>query len=282
MNILVTGSNGQLGKQFQKLSGASSHAFFFNDKTELDICQIDQVSAFVKNQNIHLIINCAAYTAVDQAEEQKDTAFRVNHEAVKNLVEVCSQNRVALIHISTDYVFDGKHFRPYKETDTTNPLGVYGESKRAGEKLILNSEISALVIRTSWLYSSEGHNFFNTMLRLGKEREELNVVDDQIGTPTYALDLAQAVLVCVEMMSIWKTKRQIYHFSNEGVASWYDFTKAIFDFHQIKCRINPIPSERFPTKAERPFFSVLCKQKFKNDFNQDIRHWNDALQSIKK
>ncbi len=281
MNILVTGGNGQLGKQFQKISRDASHRFFFNDKADLDICQKDQVSTFVEKSNINLIINCAAYTAVDLAEDQRDTAFLVNRDAVKNLVEVCDQNRVALIHISTDYVFDGNHFRPYKETDKTNPLGVYGESKRAGEELILNSEISALVIRTSWLYSSEGHNFFNTMLRLGKEREELNVVDDQIGSPTYALDLAKAVLVCVEKSKLWKSKRELYHFSNEGVASWYDFTKAIFDCYQMRCRVNPIPSEQFPTKAKRPFFSVLNKQKFKNDFDYNIRHWNDALKSTK-
>jgi dTDP-4-dehydrorhamnose reductase len=281
LNILVTGSNGQLGKEFRKLSTTSSFNFFFTDKTDLDIRKPKDISSFVETNNINLILNCAAYTAVDHAEDDKQNAYQINRDAVKNLVDACGKYDVSLIHFSTDYVFNGMHYKPYQESDETNPLGVYGASKRAGEEEVLKSEISALIIRTSWLYSAHGHNFYKTMLRLGKERDEISVVDDQIGTPTYAYDLAKASLVCVENVKNWHEKREIYHFSNEGVASWYDFTKAIFNSNGINCKVNPIPSEKFPTKSKRPFYSVLNKQKFKTDFSYNIRHWNDALKSLK-
>jgi len=277
LKILVTGSNGQLGSEFKEISKTSDHDFIFSDSNDLDITERDSLLEFFNSHEVQLILNCAAYTAVDKAEDEEVLANKVNHIGVKNLVEVCARKNIKLIHYSTDYVFDGNQSRPYVENDSVNPEGVYGKSKLAGEREILQSDISALIIRTSWLYSRFGHNFVKSMLNLGRSNKNLNIVFDQIGTPTNALDLAKATLKCITMHDIWQNKREIYHFSNEGVASWFDFTLAIFDKHGINCKVKPILSIDYPTKAKRPHFSVLDKSKFKTDFNHEIRYWRDAF-----
>lgn len=280
MRILVTGSNGQLGSEFKLLSKDSDQQFVFSTKKELDISEKTSIDAFFKENTFDVILNCAAYTAVDKAEDEENLAYKINYLGVKNLVEICTQKNIKLIHFSTDYVFDGSNSMPYKETDIVSPQSVYGKSKLAGENEIINSDISALIIRTSWLYSRFGNNFVKSMLKLGKSRENLSIVFDQIGTPTNALDLATATLNCLLKIDSWKSKQKIYHFSNEGVASWYDFTFEIFKTYDIDCKVKPILSKDYPTKAKRPHFSVLDKSKFKSDFNIEIRHWNNAFQSI--
>jgi dTDP-4-dehydrorhamnose reductase len=280
MNILVTGSNGQLGSEIRGLeSDFNDLNFFFKDASEVDICNILELETFVDENKIDSIINCAAYTAVDKAEEDSDISRKVNAEGVLNLVNVLEKRNGKLIHISTDYVFNGESFIPYKETDTVSPIGVYGNTKREGELSVLNSNIDGLVIRTSWLYSSFGNNFVKTMLRLGKDRDELGVIFDQVGTPTYARDLA---LTCLTILSKSKEdkislKGKLYHYSNEGVASWYDFAKAIMFIGNINCNVKPIETKEYPTPAKRPHFSVLNKSKIKNDFEIKIPYWLDSL-----
>jgi dTDP-4-dehydrorhamnose reductase len=225
------------------------------------------------------VINCAAYTAVDQAEEDVEIAEQVNSIGVLNLVNALKKVNGKLIHISTDYVFDGNSFLPYQELDELNPIGIYGETKRAGELVILNSSIDALVIRTSWLYSAYGNNFVKTMLKLGHERDELEVIFDQVGTPTYASDLAKT---CLDILLDKSSENismngKIYHYSNEGVTSWYDFAKAIMELGSIDCKVRPIETKDYPTPAKRPHFSVLNKTKIKKDFNIEIPYWRDSL-----
>ena len=281
MNILVTGSNGQLGSEIRDLvCNFESLNFFFKDLPDLDICNFLELENFVKENKIDSIINCAAYTAVDKAEEDSLIAKKVNAEGVLNLVNVLKKINGKLIHISTDYVFNGEGFIPYKETDKISPIGVYGETKREGELSVINSDIDGLVIRTSWLYSSHGNNFVKTMLRLGKDRGELGVIFDQVGTPTYARDLA---LTCLTILSNNEgteigLKGKIYHFSNEGVASWYDFAKAIMQLGKVNCNVKPIETKDYPTPAKRPHFSVLNKSKIKNDFGVKIPYWKDSLE----
>ena len=277
MKILITGGNGQLGSEFKALQNSTLHQFIFTDSTSLDITDAGKVQDYFEHQDVDVILNCAAYTAVDQAEDEPEKAFAVNRNAVENLVKACEKHEIKLIHFSTDYVFDGKNHKPYKEEDTVNPVGIYGRSKLAGEQIILNSSISALIIRTSWLYSIYGHNFVKTMIRLGQEKDELNLIFDQIGTPTCATDLALASLECINKTEIWDNHREIYHFSNEGVASWYDFALAIFDFKNIDCQVKPVMSHEFKTKATRPHFSVLNKEKIKLDFGLGIKHWRRAF-----
>jgi len=277
LKIVVTGSLGQLGKAFKSLSATSQHEFMFTDRVVLDITNPKEVEHYFNTNQVDFVINCAAYTAVDKAEEEREKAFLINKSGVENLVTACEKFGIALIHFSTDYVFDGENNKPYNEADSTNPLGVYGESKLEGEKSVLDSTISALVLRTSWLYATDGKNFYNTMLRLGKDKTEISVVSDQVGTPTKTIDLAEAVVHCIEKFSIWKGSREVYHFSNEGVASWYDFAKAILEINTIDCKVNPISTEEYPTPAKRPFFSVLNKQKFKTTFDFEIKHWREAL-----
>lgn len=280
MKILVTGSNGQLGLELKYLSQDSSIDFVFKDKTDLDITSNSALKLFLSKNSVDIIVNCAAYTAVDKAEDEIEKAYLINQIGVKNIVHVCSEHNIKLIHFSTDYVFDGCNFQPYNETDNVSPQGVYGKSKLAGEQEILESNISALIIRTSWLYSRFGHNFVKSMIKLGRSKRHLNVVFDQIGTPTHAFDLAKATLRCVSMQNNWLNKQEIYHFSNEGVASWYDFTLEIFEKYSIDCNVKPILSKDFPTKAKRPHFSVLDKCKFKRDFNYDIRHWRPSFKDV--
>ena len=280
MNILVTGGNGQLGSEIKGLAPSyNKFRFFFMDLPELDICNPDELAVFFRENNIHTVINCAAYTAVDKAEQEAEIAEKVNSEGVLNLVNAVAKIKGKLIHISTDYVFDGNSFLPYQESDEVNPIGMYGNTKRRGELAVINSDIDAIVIRTSWLYSAYGNNFVKTMLRLGNERAELGVIFDQVGTPTNASDLAK---VCLDILSIKTSEKisdkgNIYHFSNEGVASWYDFAVAIMDIGEVDCKVKPIETKEYPTPAKRPCFSVLNKSKIKKDFEIVIPFWRDSL-----
>jgi dTDP-4-dehydrorhamnose reductase len=280
MNILVTGSNGQLGSEIKDVAASyKSFRFFFMDLPALDICTSSQLEIFIIKNNIDTVINCAAYTSVDAAEENVVIAEQVNGAGVLNLVHALAKVNGKLIHISTDYVFDGTGFLPYQELDKTNPMGVYGKTKRNGELAVINSDIDAIVIRTSWLYSAYGTNFVKTMRRLGKERNELNVIYDQIGTPTNASDLAKT---CLDILAYSKetninTNGNVYHYSNDGVASWYDFARAIMDLGEVDCKIKPIETKDYPTAAKRPHFSILNKAKIKNDFEIEIPYWRDSL-----
>jgi dTDP-4-dehydrorhamnose reductase len=280
MRVLITGSNGQLGSEIKELENNYNKVdFIFKDLPELDICNFEVLQAFIIDNDINAVINCAAYTAVEKAEEDAEIARKVNYEGVLNLVNALNRVNGKLIHISTDYVFDGNNFFPYKELDPVSPIGVYGKTKRAGELAVLNSDIDSIVIRTSWLYSSYGNNFVKTMLRLGSEKENLGVIFDQVGTPTNASDLAKT---CLEILSYKKqtkmnTKGNLYHFSNEGIASWYDFAIAIMDFANVDCHVKPIETKDYPTPAKRPHFSVLNKSKIKNDFEIQIPYWRDSL-----
>jgi len=282
MNILITGSNGQLGSEIQSLSSLfSEHRFFFTDVAELDITKPAAIEEFISDSKIDILINCAAYTAVDKAEEQADLARLINVEAVKNLAEATSKVGALLIHISTDYVFDGKNHRPYIETDPTNPQSVYATTKLDAEKMVESHATRGVVVRTSWLYSSFGYNFVKTMMKYGKERDSLNVVFDQIGSPTYANDLAKAILVMTSQLADFKGF-DVYHFSNEGVCSWYDFALAIMEETKINCQIKPILSKEYPLPAPRPFYSVLDKSKIKATFAVEIPHWRDGLRKCLK
>lgn len=278
--VLVTGSNGQLGSEIRKLeNNFTDFQFIFTDIDELDLLDFNVVKEFVANENISICLNCAAYTAVDKAEDEEELAMKVNVDAVENLAKVCEQNNVFLIHISTDYVFNGEMNRPYLETDITSPNSVYGWSKLKGEESVFENTSRAIIIRTSWLCSSFGNNFAKTMLRLGTEKTELGVVFDQVGTPTFAADLAIAMLKIAQQADS-KPIQEIYHFSNEGAISWYDFAKAIMEEAGVSCIVNPIESKNFPTKARRPFYSVLNKEKIKKDFNIKIPYWRNSLKGV--
>ena len=265
--ILVTGANGQLGTELQKLLSDA----IFTDVDVLDITDLEMVKKFVKDNNIGTIVNCAAYTAVDKAEDDEERAQKINEVGPYNL----AMSGAKIIHVSTDYVFDGKGYKPYLEDDETNPVSVYGKTKRAGELAVINNAKIGVVIRTAWLYSAHGGNFVKTMRKLGSERESLNVVADQIGTPTFAGDLAEAIVKIIPQLS--EENRGIYHFTNEGVCSWYDFAVEIMDKSMLKCKVNPIPSSQYPTRAVRPFYSVLSKLKIKEVSGVEIKHWKDGL-----
>ena len=280
MRVLITGSNGQLGSEIKELAANYKKLdFIFKDLPELDICNFEALQAFIIDYDINIVINCAAYTAVDKAEEDADIAKKVNSNGVLNLVNALHTVNGKLIHISTDYVFDGNHFLPYKESDPVSPIGVYGETKRAGELAALNSAIDAIVIRTSWLYSSYGNNFVKTMLHLGKQKDELSVIFDQLGTPTYARDLAKTCLeiLCGGSPVNISKNGNLYHYSNEGVASWYDFAISIMELGGKNCKVNPIQTKDYPTLAKRPQYSVLNKSKIKTDFKIEIPYWRDSL-----
>ncbi len=276
-NILITGANGQLGNEMRVLSVENQeYAYFFTDVAELDICDEEAVLAFVKANNINVIVNCAAYTAVDKAEENIELCTKLNADAVGYLAKAAEANHAEFIQISTDYVFDGIAHIPYKETEPTCPNSVYGSTKLAGEQNALTLCNRSMVIRTAWLYSTFGNNFVKTMIRLGKERESLGVIFDQVGTPTYARDLARAIFAAIRQ----GVEPGVYHFSNEGVCSWYDFTKAIHRLAGIKdCKVNPLHTEEYPTPAKRPHYSVLDKSKIKATYGIDIPYWIDSLQS---
>ena len=286
MKVLITGSKGQLGSEIKELaSDYENLECVFKDLPELDICDAETLNTFITDKHINAVINCAGYTAVDKAEEEALIAQKVNSEGVLNLVNALKKVDGKLIHISTDYVFDGNHSQPYKEPDPVSPIGVYGQTKRAGELAVLNSSIDAIVIRTSWLYSVYGNNFVKTMLRLGNEKKSIQVVSDQKGTPTYAKDLAKT---CLDILSDASStniskKGSLYHYSNEGVTSWYDFATAIMEISNIDCKVIPIETKDYPTQARRPLYSVLDKSKIKSDFKLTIPHWRDSLANcIKK
>lgn len=272
MNILVTGSNGQLGNEMRVLSAAHpKHTYFFTDIAELDITDKAAVSDFVATNAIDLIVNCAAYTNVDKAEEDEVTAMKINADAVG----ILGSQGVKVIHISTDYVFSGDEHLPCREIDPVAPRTAYGRTKYEGEKRLLAACPEAVILRTAWLYSEFGNNFVKTMIRLGHEKEKLGVVFDQIGTPTYAADLAQAIFTVIEC-PMWHPG--IYHFTNEGVCSWFDFTIAIHELAGIQtCQVSPILSEEYQYRTPRPHYSVLDKSKFKKTFGVTIPHWMDGL-----
>lgn len=282
MNILITGCKGQLGSEIQRLAediDPEEFQFIFTDKDELDITDRNAVYDFVERNNIGTIVNCAAYTAVDKAETDAELCELLNQAAPTYLAEAIDSMGGSMIQISTDYVFDGTNHRPYTEDDLTNPQGVYGRTKLAGEEGVIRSCVGAMVIRTAWLYSSFGNNFVKTMLRLGKEREALGVVADQTGTPTYARDLAMAIIEILRQGII----PGVYHYSNEGTTSWYDFTKAIHRIAGINtCCVKPIHTEDYPTPAKRPHYSVLDKTKIKSTFNISIPWWEDSLKECLK
>jgi len=275
-NILVTGSNGQLGKELRELSNNYSYNYYFTTRKELDISETQLIKDFVKKNNINVIINCAAYTAVDKAELEQELANNINHLAVKNLGAISKDLDIKLIHISTDYVFNGINYKPYLETDTSDPKSIYGKTKLDGELSLIDiNPKHSIIIRTSWVYSSFGNNFVKTMLRLGKEKESLGVIFDQVGTPTYAKDLAKTILDIIPKIN--NENVEVYHYSNEGVASWYDFSKQIMEFSNLNCKINPIMTIDYPTPAPRPHYSILNKSKIKSKFNLDIPYWKDSL-----
>ena len=281
MNVLITGSNGQLGSELKELVSNSkleiqNHTFIFADSKLLDITDHQAVKKIIVDNDIKVIINCAAYTAVDKAETDIEIADKINHLAVANMAIVAKEHGIKLVHVSTDYVFDGQNYKPYIESDATNPQGVYGATKLAGEQAILDiSPKDSIIIRTSWVYSYYGNNFVKTMLRLGRERDSLGVIYDQVGTPTYAKDLAKAILDIVPR--IQNSKLEIYNYSNEGVTSWYDFAKEIMSIAKLNCQINPIETVDYPTPAKRPHYSVLNKTKIKEDFNIEIPYWKDSI-----
>lgn len=308
LNVLITGSKGQLGSEIQELINGSTtsvvpsearvkmslpdifeathpraqNKFFFTDRTTLDISDPHAISEFIEKNNITTIINCAAYTAVDKAESDIEMADKINHLAVKYLAQISKEKNIKLIHISTDYVFDGTNHMPYKEDNQTNPQSVYGKTKLDGEQAMLGiNPKNSIIIRTSWVYSSYGNNFVKTMLRLGKEKEQLGVIFDQVGTPTYARDLAKAILEIMPQLgsvALASPKEvEIYNYSNEGVLSWYDFAKEIMRMAKLNCQINPIETKEYPTPAKRPHYSLLNKAKIKKEFEIEIPYWKDSL-----
>ena len=279
MKVLVIGKNGQLGSEIRRIIAEESiDSYQFTGTDELDLASETSINSFLDSHaKFDLIINCGAYTAVDKAEDEKEKCFLINSEALKVLVSYCTKNSTKLIHISTDYVFDGSKNTPYIELDETNPTGVYGESKRRGELEILNSSIDAIIIRTSWVYSKFGNNFVKTMLKLGAEKKQISVVIDQIGTPTYAYDLAKACIEIANKIDLWKKGTNLYHYSNEGVTSWHDFACEIMKIKGLKCKVFPIETSEYPTRAKRPHFSVLNKKKIKDDFQLEIPHWKESL-----
>lgn len=277
MNILITGANGQLGNEMRVLSRENPrHTCFFTDVQELDICDEQAVRAFVAYNRVQVIVNCAAYTSVDKAEDNLELCDRLNHLAPSYLAFAAEASGAGLIQISTDYVFDGTAHLPYTEEVAPCPDSVYGSTKLAGERAVMENCGRSMIIRTGWLYSGYGNNFVKTMLRLGRERETLGVVFDQIGTPTYANDLAKAIFAIIDRGIV----PGIYHFSDEGVCSWYDFTLAIHRLAGITaCKVRPLHTDEFPAKATRPHYSVLDKTKIKNTFGLEIPHWEKSLEA---
>lgn len=275
ITVLVTGSKGQLGNEMQVASRRYPlFNYLFTDVAELDICNKDTLNEFVQENKVDFIVNCAAYTAVDKAEEDVELCYKINSDAVRNLGEVATANGVKVIHVSTDYVFDGTNYKPYNEEQEVCPATVYGKSKLAGELALQESCPQSVILRTAWLYSSFGNNFVKTMIKLGSERDSLNVVFDQVGSPTYAADLAEAIM---QIISHEKFVSGIYHFSNEGVCSWYDFTKTIHRMAGVCCQVDPIESWQYPAKTPRPHFSVLNKAKIKQTYGIKVPHWEDSL-----
>lgn len=288
MIVLVSGQNGQLGKELQNLAALyPNFQFTFFDKDELNIADEKSLQLMFQKYSPSFFINCAAYTAVDKAETEKEIAFKINAEAVGNIAKQCSEFNTTLIHISTDYIFDGNASQPYKEDDETNPVNYYGYTKLKGEELALQNNKNTIIIRTSWVYSEYGNNFVKTMLRLMTERKEINVVNDQFGSPTYAGDLAEAIVEIIKSQNIDKTfnsqlsafgLNNVFHFSNEGIISWYDFAVAIKEIKQLSCIVNSIPTSSYPTPAKRPAYSVFDKTKIISTFHIQLKNWKESLQ----
>ena len=289
MRILVTGKDGQLGRSIHKVISANSeidndygsNEFIFVGRRELDLSNDSNINHYFNSNNkFDIIINCAAYTTVDKAEEESELANKINHLAVKKIAEIANKQEFKLIHISTDYVFDGESNKLYTETDITNPINVYGKTKLAGEKALQDiMSTDAIIIRTSWVYSEYGNNFVKTMLKLGKERNELSVVSDQIGSPTYATDLAKAILGIINNKDYQDKNQstQVCHYSNEGEISWYEFAKEIFKLAEVDCKVSPITTEQYPTPARRPMNTIMDKNKITKAFSVDTPDWKKSL-----
>ena len=276
--ILVTGANGQLGKELKQIAPAySQYEFVFLSREDLPIHHFEMVRHYFKTYQPQYLINCAAYTSVDRAEQEKERAFQINGEAVGVLAAICKENNCRFIHISTDYVFDGTATTPYKEIFPPHPVNAYGASKLEGETQALQFNPESIIIRTSWVYSEFGKNFVRTMVKLMKEKEEINVVNDQIGSPTYAADLAEAIMEIINNQQSTINTQGIFHFSNEGVISWYDFALAIKELAGSNCRINPIPTSQYPTPAKRPAYSVLDTKKIQETFGIQLKDWRESL-----
>lgn len=275
MKVLVTGANGQLGTEMRNVSCGSHDDYLFTDVDELDITDADAVMRYVRANDVDVVVNCAAYTNVDKAEDDYAVADLINNKAVSNLAMACKAVDAALIHISTDYVFKGDNNVPCREDWPTDPLGVYGVTKLAGEEAVIRTGCKYLIFRTAWLYSPYGNNFVKTMRRLTSEKDALKVVFDQVGTPTYAADLASVIYRIIDGRMLDRTG--IYHFSNEGVCSWYDFAKEICELSGNECDIQPCHSDEFPSKVKRPHFSVLDKTKLKDTFGFSVPYWKDSL-----
>jgi len=278
--ILITGSNGQLGQEIQAIKqNYNDLSFYFTDVEVLDITNFEKLEQFYNKNNFDLIINCAAYTAVDKAEQEEKLANLINETGVYNLRLIAEKHDLPFIHISTDYVFNGKNYKPYTERDDTSPESIYGKSKLAGEKSIIDYK-KAIIIRTSWLYSVYGNNFVKTIIKISTENDSINVVFDQIGSPTNAADLAKAVLDIVVKLDNIDNYSGIYHYSDEGACSWYDFAIEIIKLKNISCNVVPVTSKEFVRPAKRPFYSVLDKSKIKNTFNVDVPHWASSLKTV--
>jgi dTDP-4-dehydrorhamnose reductase len=282
MKVAVTGKGGQLASELEALKGLDSNWTFLSEQ-DLDITNKLSVVRFFELNRFDLVINCAAYTAVDKAEDEKELAFKVNAEGTKNLLDACERMGAKFIHYSTDYVFDGSSKEPYTELDTPNPHSVYGASKLKGEEYILkNQKVKSIILRTSWVYSSFGNNFVKTMIRLGAERDELGVVADQIGSPTYAKDLAEDTLRIINNDNFKWIQGDLFHYSNNGSCSWYEFAEKIFEKTKISVRLNMLQTRDYPTKARRPKYSLLDKSKFENTFKIQIRDWKSSLLEMLK
>ena len=278
MRILVTGSNGQLGQEFKNNIPNSDHEFFFTDENELDIINKNHILNYVSHNQIDLIINCAAYTNVSESETNKNLAIKVNCDAVKNLIEICEDKKLKMIHFSTDYVYNSDNLNPVKEDSKINPINYYGFSKREGEKIIEKSSSESIIIRTSWLYSMYGNNFVKTMIKKGENQEKIYVINDQFGCPTYSKDLVECTLNIIVSKKLNNYK--VYNFSNEGYTNWYDFTKKIFELKRINSKIFPIDSINYKSKAIRPKYSITDKSRIKDIFNINIRKWDEALEEF--
>jgi dTDP-4-dehydrorhamnose reductase len=276
LKVLITGKNGQLGSTFRELSSSVSKIdFVFKDSKELDITIFDHVNEVLRQEKPDVVINCAAYTAVDRAEEEPIQADLVNHLGVQNLAQYCKDSDIGLIHISTDYVFDGKKGTPYEVDDATNPINVYGKTKLAGELAMRKIDPKGCIIRTSWVYSKHGSNFVKTMLRLGKERSEIKVVDDQFGSPTYATDLASACLNLLKNFDNWPPETKVFHYSNEGMISWYNFASEIMKLAELNCAVKPVSSNEYLTLASRPKMTSLMVNN--HIFLNQTKKWQNSL-----
>ena len=283
-NILVTGANGQVGQELKVLAKEfPDFRFVFAGRNQLDITDQKKVSSFFKKNEFQYCINCAAYTAVDRAESEPEMAYNINVNGVKNLAQSCLKQKVHLIHLSTDYVYHSDQKTPFKETDPTHPQSIYAHTKRVGDEVAEQINPFFTIIRTSWVYSSFGNNFVKTMIRLGNEKDELNIVSDQVGTPTYAFDLAKVMLTIIQKVEMGLVEKEnltgIFHYSNDGKTNWAEFAKTIFNIKNIACKVNEIETADYPTPAKRPPFSILDKTKIKNTFEIEIQHWKKSLEA---